>query len=100
MSTTPIAPEQLVSLMHHHEYGHPGEPQSERVFASNYESLKAFSSPSPLTPWSVAVPTGKLEALVNGFAPKDMDDKWVIFTDGEAVEGNILTVNFHRSWTG
>ncbi len=53
-----------------------------------------------MTPWSVAVPTGKLEALVNGFAPKDMDDKWVIFTDGEAVEGNILTVNFHRSWTG
>jgi hypothetical protein len=29
-----------------------------------------------------------------------MEDKWFVCSEGEVKEGEIVTVNFHRSWTG
>lgn len=37
--------------------------------------------------------------LLDGFQPRDMDDKWFVYSDGPDEE-NIVRVNFFRSWTG
>lgn len=29
-----------------------------------------------------------------------MEDKWFVYSDGEVKEGEVVVVNFHRSWTG
>jgi hypothetical protein len=32
--------------------------------------------------------------------PQQMEDKWFICSQGEVKEGEVVTVEFYRSWTG
>ncbi|KAH7092572.1 hypothetical protein FB567DRAFT_240651 [Paraphoma chrysanthemicola] len=52
-----------------------------------------------MTPWDIYLPPSQVHALYLGYAPRDMADKWFIYSEGPDVMGK-LKVHFHRSWTG
>lgn len=37
--------------------------------------------------------------MLQGYAPQDMDDRWMCNTDGPDSQGDVV-VHFYRSWTG
>ncbi|PHH83231.1 hypothetical protein CDD82_2842 [Ophiocordyceps australis] len=54
----------------------------------------------PLTaPWDAEIPPSNVPRLLNGFIPRDMDDKWFIYAEDVDAQGDVL-VRFCRSWTG
>lgn len=50
-------------------------------------------------PWSLDLSSHDVSKLLKGFAPRDMDDRWMCNTDGPDSQGHI-TAHFYRSWTG
>jgi hypothetical protein len=52
-----------------------------------------------ITPWEIFLPPSQIYSLYLGIMPKDMTDKWYIFSEGPDLAGK-LKVHFHRSWTG
>ncbi|KAF7543552.1 hypothetical protein G7Z17_g10652 [Cylindrodendrum hubeiense] len=59
--------------------------------------IKDFSKPTS-APWAVVISHEDFQKLMKGFYPKDMDDKWVVQTDGPDEQG-FYTAKFARSWT-
>ncbi|KAF1846166.1 uncharacterized protein K460DRAFT_120927 [Cucurbitaria berberidis CBS 394.84] len=59
----------------------------------------AFPSNSQIRPWDVFLPPSQVYSLYQGFVPKDMSDKWFIYSEGPDQAGK-LKVHFHRTWTG
>jgi len=41
----------------------------------------------------------QLPTLLQGFKPREMEDKWFVYADGPDDDG-LATMHFHRSWTG
>ncbi|KAM0346256.1 hypothetical protein ACHAPU_005683 [Fusarium lateritium] len=70
---------------------------SERVYGPNWKINKIKNPQS--TKWQIRVPGPDMVNLINGFAPQQMEDKWMSRTKGPDSEGNIV-VHFCRSWTG
>lgn len=97
MAPKPTNPEHL-DLAHHVMYGQAGSPPTERVTATAWRNAKPFKN-SVSAPWNVPVPAGELSKLLNGFRPREMEDKWFVYTDGPDAEGHAV-MHFHRSWTG
>lgn len=52
-----------------------------------------------MTPWRVSIPPESFKNLVQGYIPRDMDDKWFIYADGFTTAGKC-SVHMIRSWTG
>ncbi|KAF2449074.1 hypothetical protein P171DRAFT_470654 [Karstenula rhodostoma CBS 690.94] len=48
--------------------------------------------------WGLAVKRADYEKLLEGFRPRDMDDKWLCITDDPDAQGNT-TVHWYRSWS-
>jgi hypothetical protein len=48
--------------------------------------------------WGLAINRSDYEKLLEGFRPRDMDDKWLCITDKPDAQGNA-TVHWYRSWT-
>jgi hypothetical protein len=86
------------ALAHHATYGQPGAPSPHRV-VPEWE-LAPFTSTTQTSPWNIALTSTQLSNLVNGFMPQQMEDKWLICSQGEVKEGEVVTVEFYRSWTG
>lgn len=67
--------------------------------------LPIFTTPFPaypltqVSPWNIYLPPAQVHALYLGFLPREMSDKWLIYSEGPDPMGK-LKVHFHRSWTG
>lgn len=48
--------------------------------------------------WGLIVKRTDYEKLLEGFTPRDMDDKWLCITDKPNAQGNT-TIHWYRSWT-
>jgi hypothetical protein len=90
-------PEETKALAHWSSFGQAGRPSSQRVRASAWKT-KSFEKPER-APWKVPIPTEKLGTLLNGFCPKEMEDKWFVYADGLDAVGHVK-LHMHRSWTG
>lgn len=49
--------------------------------------------------WNVFLTPEQVHSLVTGFKPREMEDKWFVYSEGPDNSGK-LKVHFHRSWTG
>lgn len=76
--------------------------------ASQNLPLRVLPTAMPKTPfngavsiraWDVFLTPEKIFQLYLGFLPKDMSDRWFIYSEGPDQSGK-LKVHFHRSWTG
>jgi hypothetical protein len=74
--------------------------QSQRVVASDMRTTPFPASPLVRTiAWNVFLTPEQAYSLVMGFLPREMEDKWFIYSEGPDNSGK-LKVHFHRSWTG
>ncbi|KAE9370633.1 hypothetical protein N431DRAFT_379201 [Stipitochalara longipes BDJ] len=94
---TPVAVDSQ-ELAHFVTYGQPGVPSPHRVSPTDW-STEPFTS-AQTSPWDIPLTSTQLTALVNGFNPREMEDKWFVCSEGEVSEGKIVNVGFYRSWTG
>lgn len=78
-------------------FGKPRESQLARVKRGDWK-VESFSKPI-ITPWELSLPDDSVNKLLAGFLPKNMDDKWFVYTEGPDTEGNAV-VHIIRSWTG
>ena len=85
-------------LLHWSAFGQPGQPQAYRVTASDRQGRHEFKQPHH-SAWNVHIPKDGLEKLLNGFQPREMEDKWFIYADGPDDSGHAI-LHMHRSWTG
>ncbi|KAH6951767.1 hypothetical protein HG530_012245 [Fusarium avenaceum] len=68
----------------------------ERVYGTSW-NINKINNPESAK-WNIRVPGPDMINLINGFAPRDMDDKWMCCTKGPDDEGNIV-VRICRSWS-
>ena len=47
--------------------------------------------------WGITIKRTDYEKLLEGFKPRDMDDKWMCITDKPDSEGNTV-IHWYRSW--
>jgi hypothetical protein len=85
------------SLRHWSMFGRMGEACKDRVQRGD-KNLKDIQIPITAQ-WEVSVPRSELTKLLNGFQPREMEDKWFVYADGPDAEGTVV-VHMHRSWTG
>jgi hypothetical protein len=76
----------------------PPSPQPRRVLPTALPTLP-FPGKPLITPWNIFLPPSQIYSLYLGCLPKDMSDKWFIYSEGPDRTGK-LKVHFHRSWTG
>ncbi|KAF2748424.1 hypothetical protein M011DRAFT_457744 [Sporormia fimetaria CBS 119925] len=50
-------------------------------------------------PWTLPLSAPSIYSLVQGFTPRDMEDKWFVYSEGPDRSGRLKT-HFFRSWTG
>ncbi|KAJ4118846.1 hypothetical protein NW768_010584 [Fusarium equiseti] len=73
-------------------------PSTTKRQRASFDNVKAIKVPVSAR-WDLRVPGPEMINLIYGFMPRDMDDKWICYTDGPDREGNIR-VRMCRSWTG
>jgi hypothetical protein len=88
-----------LDLAHFVMYGQSGASTEHRVLPTAWKT-KPFTRSVITTPWSVSIAPPQLTALINGFKPREMEDKWFVCSEGEVKEGETVNLNFYRSWTG
>lgn len=95
-----LTPAETAALAHWSAFGQPGTPPAERLVpdAAALSRLKPFSEPASGT-WSDTFDDAQTRALLNGFEPEVMEDKWLIYSD-DISDAATTSVHFHRSWTG
>jgi hypothetical protein len=92
-----LSPDQLSAVRHWSEFGQKGEPSTRRVQSPEWKT-SGFETPVTST-WNIQIPRTELPKLINGFLPREMEDKWFVYADGPDAEGNAV-VHMFRSWTG
>ncbi|KAF2401799.1 hypothetical protein EJ06DRAFT_555442 [Trichodelitschia bisporula] len=92
-----LSTSEIAALRHWSEFGQPGEPSPRRIQATDWKTT-GFRKPIK-SPWNQSVPHEQLPKLINGFRPREMEDKWFIYTDGPDDRGRAL-IHMARSWTG
>lgn len=95
-----LSDDERAAITHWAHYGQVGEPVTERFIPDDDERarLAGFIRPQSGV-WPDRFDIDQTRALVNGFPRRDMEDKWVIYSDDLRADGTT-TVHFHRSWTG
>jgi hypothetical protein len=88
--------DELKALHHWSTFGQRGEPSTRRVGAPKW-APKPFQKPVTSL-WDKSIPHAALAKLLNGFQPRAMEDKWLVYADGPDARGNAV-VHMHRSWT-
>lgn len=108
-NSSAMSPASAAALMHWSAYGafndRPDDPKTPRAAASTWGKCTPLLKPVSL-PWDVPVHQDDVHRMIQGFIPKEMEDKWFIWSEdiqvldreGETVPG--LRVFFVRSWTG
>jgi hypothetical protein len=96
-----LTPEQRTALTHWSTFGRPGEPGAERWVPDEREreQLHGFVTPESAIGWDDVFDAEQTATLLRGFPWKEMEDKWVVYSDGPSADG-VATVHLHRSWTG
>jgi hypothetical protein len=92
-----LSHDEHAAIRHWSTYGQPGSTPTNRVSASDWNT-KPFHKPVTSS-WNVKIQKSQLPLLLQGFRPREMEDKWFIYADGPDAEGRI-TLHLHRSWTG
>lgn len=71
----------------------------KRVLPTDWSDIDTFRSPVTST-WALPKPLSpaQMTRLLDGFQPRQMEDKWFVYSDGPDEEG-VVRVNFYRSWT-
>lgn len=95
--TDNLTPNEREALFHWSLYGQKSDPTTHRVQASECNA-KPFVTPIA-SPWNQPVPSAEVPKLLNGFAAREMEDKWIVYADGPDEQGRA-TVHMLRSWTG
>lgn len=80
------------------EFGRAGIDQTERYVPAPTHRLTPIRRPAEAA-WAVKVDHDGVERLLRGYPPREMEDKWIVASDGPDENGSF-TVHFHRSWTG
>ncbi|CAI6338196.1 unnamed protein product [Periconia digitata] len=94
---TNLTSDERESLLHHSVYGRKGERPTERF--NPIEGWEKHAMTKPITSeWNQPVPRTELVKLLNGFQPREMEDKWLVYADGPDAQGNA-SVYMYRSWT-
>ncbi|KAF9875058.1 hypothetical protein CkaCkLH20_07324 [Colletotrichum karsti] len=75
---------------------HPSTP-SQRANNSTWD-VKPISNPANAQ-WHLSLSPSDTVKLLNGYAPKGMEDRWMSCADGPDDKGNFV-VHVYRSWTG
>jgi hypothetical protein len=78
-------------------FGQRGQPSKRRIQPSE-RRVQPFQKPLT-SPWDIKVPVTDLNKLLNGFIPRQMEDKWFMYADGPDAEGCAM-LHMFRSWTG
>lgn len=91
-----LTPDQLSALQHWSDFGQKGEPSARRVQSPEWKT-SSFETPVTST-WNISIPRTEVPKLINGFLPRAMEDKWVVYADGPDAQGNAV-VHMFRSWT-
>ncbi len=86
------------SILHWSLFGQRGEPPTKRVVAEDRRKIEPIQKPVTST-WDQVIPRNDVLALLNGFQPMQMEDKWFIYADGPDAQGNA-SLHMFRSWTG
>ncbi|MEP6481769.1 MAG: hypothetical protein ABJA94_07150 [Rhodoglobus sp.] len=88
------------ALQHWSAYGQPGDPVTERYIPDDSwrSRLKPFVNPAN-GDWPDIFDDAQTRALLNGFGPGAMEDKWLVYCE-DLSDAATTTVHFHRSWTG
>ena len=94
--TENLTPDEFAALKHWSTYGRPGEPPAERVKPSDRKTHLFKKRVQSV--WNVPILPDQLPKLLNGFLPRQMEDKWVVYADGPDAEGRAM-VHMIRSWT-
>ncbi|KAI4934828.1 hypothetical protein J4E85_002688 [Alternaria conjuncta] len=81
------------------EFTPPPSPEPRRRILPSALPTMPFPGKPLITSWNVFLPPSQIYSLYLGYAPRDMDDKWYIYSEGPDQAGK-LKVHFHRSWTG
>ncbi|KAE8849055.1 hypothetical protein P3342_006684 [Pyrenophora teres f. teres] len=77
----------------------PPSPEPRRRVLAGALPTIAFPGKPLITAWNIFLPPSQIYSLYLGYAPKDMDDKWYIYSEGPDQAGK-LKVHFHMSGTG
>ncbi|KAH9862904.1 hypothetical protein J1614_010997 [Plenodomus biglobosus] len=59
----------------------------------------SFPGTPLINPWDIFLPPSQVFSLYLGFLPREVSDKWFIYSEGPDHAGK-LKVHFHQSWTG
>jgi hypothetical protein len=96
-----LTPEQRTARAHWSTFGRPGEPAAERWVPDERERerLHGFVEPESTTGWDDVFDADQTATLLRGMPWKEMEDKWVVHSDGPSADG-LASVHLHRSWTG
>ncbi|KAF2186688.1 hypothetical protein K469DRAFT_143642 [Zopfia rhizophila CBS 207.26] len=80
---------------------HPNSRADSRVVSSDMVTapFPTDSSQVHTVTWNVPLSAEQVHSLVMGFCPRQMEEKWFIYSEGPDGSGK-LKVHFHRSWTG
>ncbi|MCJ1434120.1 hypothetical protein MMC27_003486 [Xylographa pallens] len=92
-----LTPQHASDLTHWSAYGQPGRAPAKRVTAADWKT-SPFHDPIT-SAWTVRLEPSQLAKLLDGFLPREMEDKWFVFADGPDPEGHVY-MHFYRSWTG
>ena len=81
---------------------HPKSHHTRTIAAFNMPRVIPPATWHPITDpitaeWGITIKRTDYEKLLEGFSPRDMDDKWMCKTDKPDSEGNT-TIHWYRSW--
>jgi hypothetical protein len=89
--------DETAALQHWSAYGQKGSSPEGRVTANDWQTKSFEQAKTAL--WDQSIPYSELPKVLLGFQPKEMEDKWFVYTDGPDAQGNGA-MHMHRSWTG
>ena len=97
---TELTPDEAAALTHWSTFGRPGTPSPHRFVpdADALARLHSFVEPGSGV-WPYAFGDAQTGALLDGFEPEAMEDKWLIYSD-DISDAATTSIHFHRSWTG
>ena len=83
-------------LEHWGLFGRKSTPPIQRVIGIEYKTV--LFKESVASPWEQRIPRSEISKLLNGFAPREMEDKWIVYAEGPDEMGSAM-VSMCRSWT-
>lgn len=101
-NTAEVSQTHPLDLKHFVLYGQPGDPQQHHTKSSDWKHKPIVQRHRYIIPNRTQVVGDKdVQAVLNGFRPQEMEDKWFIFTEeGRGPDEGKARTYLVRSWTG